>query len=100
MTTDGGGFMLIGRKTNPITWTVPSNNSTVEPHGKPHWSSNLGDTPIMDFRVQIATSDNFEATKAHWYVYALRLSTPPPCELSSIIYCVFLTSYGFHLITH
>ncbi len=66
MTTDGGGFMLIGRKNNSITWTVPSNNKTVEPYGEPHWSSSLGDAPILDFRIQIATREEFKETKAHW----------------------------------
>lgn len=66
MTTDGGGFMLIGRKNNSVTWTVPSNDNPVDPFGVPHWSSALGDAPILDFRVQMATSDNFKETKAHW----------------------------------
>ena len=66
MTTDGGGWILIDRKNNSITWSVPSNNKTVEPYGDPHWSSSLGNAPILDFRVQVATSENFKATKAHW----------------------------------
>jgi hypothetical protein len=68
MTTDGGGFMLIGRKIDSVTWTVPSSNVTVEPFGEPHWSSSLGDAQILDFRVQMATKEDFKATKAHWYV--------------------------------
>ena len=60
--------MLIGRKNNSITWTVPSNNKTVEPYGEPHWSCSLGDAPILDFRVQVATKKDFKTTKAHWYV--------------------------------
>lgn len=51
MTTDGGGFILIGRKNTSETWSVPSNNKPVTPYGEPHWSSNLGDMPIVDFRV-------------------------------------------------
>ncbi len=66
MTTDYGGFMLIGRKNNSVTWTVPSSNMTVEPYGEPRWSSSLGDTPILDFRVQMATKEDFKTTKAHW----------------------------------
>ena len=66
MTTDGGGFILIGRKNTSETWSVPSNNKSVTPYGEPHWSSNLGDMPIVDFRVQIATAENFKATEAHW----------------------------------
>ena len=72
MSTDGGGWALIGRKTNAVTWTVPSNNKTVEPFGEPHWSSSLGDAPIVDFRVQVATQEDFSATKAHWWVYYLQ----------------------------
>ncbi|XP_046839722.1 uncharacterized protein LOC124433904 isoform X2 [Xenia sp. Carnegie-2017] len=67
MTTDGGGFMLIGRKNTSITWTVPSNNKTVEPFGEPHWISSLGEAPMVDFRVQMATREDFKATKAHWF---------------------------------
>ncbi|XP_046839650.1 uncharacterized protein LOC124433845 isoform X4 [Xenia sp. Carnegie-2017] len=67
MTTDGGGFMLIGRKNTSVTWTVPSNSKTVEPFGEPHWISSLGEAPMVDFRVQMATRDDFKTTKAHWF---------------------------------
>ena len=66
MSTDGGGFMLIGRKNNSITWSVPSNNKPVDPYGEPHWTSSLGKAPILDFRVQVATSKDFKTTKARW----------------------------------
>ena len=58
--------MLIGRKNNSITWTVPSNNHTVEPYGEPHWSSALGDAPILDFSIQVANKEDLKTTKAHW----------------------------------
>ena len=58
--------MLIGRKNTSTSWAVPSNNDTVEPYGEPHWSSSLGDAPILDFRVQMAIKEDFKATKAHW----------------------------------
>ncbi|XP_046839735.1 uncharacterized protein LOC124433918 isoform X2 [Xenia sp. Carnegie-2017] len=67
MTTDGGGFMLIGRKNTSVTWTVPSNSKTVEPFGEPHWISSLGEAPMVDFRVQMAIKDDFKTTKAHWF---------------------------------
>ncbi|XP_046839770.1 uncharacterized protein LOC124433941 isoform X2 [Xenia sp. Carnegie-2017] len=67
MTTDGGGFMLIGRQNTSVTWTVPSNSKTVEPFGEPHWISSLGEAPMVDFRVQMATRDDFKASKAHWF---------------------------------
>ena len=57
--------MLIGRKNDSVTWTVPSNNMTVKPFGEPHWSSSLGDALILDFRVQMATEEDFATTKAH-----------------------------------
>ena len=66
METDGGGFMLIGKKNTSITWSVPSNDKPVEPYGDPHWSSQFGDAPILDFRIQIATSPNFNHTVSHW----------------------------------
>ena len=66
MKTDGGGWILIGRKNSSVTWTVPSNGNPVEPFGEPHWSSSLGDVPILDFRVQMATQEDFGATRAHW----------------------------------
>ena len=68
MNTDGGGWALIGRTTSAVTWTVPSNSKTVEPFGKPHWFSSLGDAPILDFHVQVATQKDLSATKAHWWV--------------------------------
>ncbi len=68
MTTDGGGYTLVGRKNSSRTWTVPSNDFPVEPYGDPHWASNLGDAPILDFRVQIATAEDFQQTKADWLV--------------------------------
>ncbi|CAB4025356.1 Hypothetical predicted protein, partial [Paramuricea clavata] len=75
MTTDDGGYALLGRKTTPETWTLPSNNTPVHPYGPPHWLSSIGDAQIMDFRVQIATSDNLKATKAHWS-YRLKSKRP------------------------
>ena len=68
MTTDGGGYILIGKKNSSVTWTVPSNDFPVEPFGDPHWASNLGDIPIRDFRIQIATVEDLQQTKAHWFV--------------------------------
>ena len=68
MTTDGGGYTLIGKKDTSVTWTLPSNDLPVEPDGNPHWASNLGDFPIRDFRIQIATAEDFKQTKAHWFV--------------------------------
>lgn len=75
MTTDGGGYILVGRKNSSITWTVPSNNLPVEPlNGDPHWASNLGDAPVVDFRVQIATAEDFQHTQADWSVIFLDMS--------------------------
>ena len=58
----------MGRKNSSVTWTVPSNSKPVEPFGDPHWSSSLGDAKILDFRVQVATKEDFNTTKADWYV--------------------------------
>ena len=66
MTTDGGGWVLVGRKNSLVTWGVPFNDNPVEPFGEPHWSSSLGDSPFLDFRVQMATQEDFTTTKAHW----------------------------------
>ena len=71
MTTDGGGYILIGHKTSPITWTVPSNSTRVDPFTSHQWSSELGNASIMDFRVQISTSNDFADTKAHWLVQVI-----------------------------
>ncbi|XP_028413259.1 uncharacterized protein LOC114536107 [Dendronephthya gigantea] len=75
MTTDGGGFALIGKLNSSVTWKVPSKNTTVDPFGKSQWSSDLGDAPVLDFRIQISTTENFEKTKAHW-IYRLRNTRP------------------------
>ncbi|CAB4013001.1 Hypothetical predicted protein [Paramuricea clavata] len=77
MTTDGGGFILVGRINGSKTWSVPSNSNPVEPYGEPHWLSSLGDAPIMDFRVQMATSEDFKDTKAHW---SFRLQSQRPLK--------------------
>ncbi|CAB4038204.1 Hypothetical predicted protein [Paramuricea clavata] len=66
MSTDGGGYLLIGHMNNTVTWSVPSSNKTVEPFGHPHWSSEFGDVSVLDFRIQIASDEDFENTKAHW----------------------------------
>ena len=66
MSTDGGGYLLFGRMNNTVTWDVPSNNKTVEPFGYPHWSSELGDVSVLDLRIQVASDDNIENTRAHW----------------------------------
>ena len=60
MHTDGGGFMLIGMKSSPVTWNVPFNGQTVDPYGPPHWSSKFGSFEVLDFAVQISTNKNFE----------------------------------------
>ena len=77
MTTDGGGFILVGHMNNSATWTVPSNDDVVEPFGLPHWSSNLGDIRILDFRIQMALKDDFKTTKAHWlektFIYSFKI---------------------------
>ncbi|CAB4026434.1 Hypothetical predicted protein, partial [Paramuricea clavata] len=66
MSTDGGGYMLIGRMNDTVTWDVPSNNSTVEPFDVSQWSSVFGDIPILDFRVQVAADEQHKQIKAHW----------------------------------
>ena len=53
-------------KDSPESWTVPSNATPVGPKGPPHWSSNLGDMNVLDFRVQISTDKSFKETKADW----------------------------------
>ncbi|XP_046848421.1 uncharacterized protein LOC124441980 isoform X2 [Xenia sp. Carnegie-2017] len=68
MKTDGGGFILVARKHDAITWNVPSKDKPVNPSGKDkYWTSQLGDLPILDFRIQMSTSDSFVDTKAHWF---------------------------------
>jgi hypothetical protein len=62
MSTDEGGFMLIGIQNSSVTWSVPSNNQTVAPFGEPQLSSSFGDAPVLDFRVQISTTGNFAET--------------------------------------
>lgn len=69
MTTDGGGFTLIAHKTSAVTWTVPSNNTRVDPFSSHQWSSALGNASVMDFRIQVSTSSNFSDTKAHWLAF-------------------------------
>jgi hypothetical protein len=58
--------MLVGMKDSPVSWTVPSNYSYVDPHGPPHWSSDLGDAEIQDFGIQVSSNNSFQGTQAHW----------------------------------
>ena len=58
--------MLIAMKDSPLSWTVPSNSTPVNPKGPPHWSSKLGDIQVLDFGVQFSSDNTFERTKAHW----------------------------------
>ena len=64
--TDGGGFMLVAKKDDPVTWTVPSSKDPVGPHDKPHWSSIFGKVEMLDIRFQVSTTLHFKDTKAHW----------------------------------
>lgn len=73
MFTDGGGYMLISRMNSSVTWTVPSSNIPIEPYGEPHLSSYLGDTPLLDVRIQMAIYENLSKTIAHWQVYLCEL---------------------------
>ena len=57
---------MVGMKDSPVSWTVPSNATPVDPQGPPHWSSDLGDMKVLDFRVQISTEKSFKGTKADW----------------------------------
>jgi hypothetical protein len=66
MKTDGGGYILIGKINNSVIWSVPSNDDPVKPFGKPHWCSSFGEVNIIDFRVQMASKENFATTNAHW----------------------------------
>ena len=66
MTTDGGGYILVGRMNDSVTWNVPSSNATVKPFDEPQWSSAFGDIPILDFRVQVAADEEYAKTIAHW----------------------------------
>ena len=66
MKTDSGGFILFGYQNSSVTWDVPSTNETVDPNGLPHWSSVLGDTSILDIRIQVSSSKKFKDTKADW----------------------------------
>ncbi|XP_028391545.1 uncharacterized protein LOC114516310 [Dendronephthya gigantea] len=75
MTTDGGGFALIGKLNSSVTWKVPSKNTTVDPFGESQWSSDLGDAQVLDFRIQISTTENLANANAHWS-YRLRNTRP------------------------
>ena len=58
--------MLVGMKNSPVSSTVPSDSSPVDPQGPPHWSSVLGDITVLDFRVQVSTNKSFDGTRADW----------------------------------
>ena len=86
MTTDGGGYMLIGRMNDSVTWDVPSDNTTVSPFDDPQWSSAFGDIPILDFRVQVAADEEYRQIKAHWCVHTTLLFLRLPNDILIIIH--------------
>ena len=59
---------MIGVQDTPKTWSIPFGTSFIDPNGPARWSSAFGEKEVLDFRVQISTSKNFDATRAHWYV--------------------------------
>ena len=70
MRTDGGGYILIGRMNDTVTWNVPSTNATVQPFDGTHWSSAFGEVPVLDFRIEVATDGQLhKEIKAHWCVF-------------------------------
>ncbi|XP_028399998.1 uncharacterized protein LOC114523319 [Dendronephthya gigantea] len=75
MTTDGGGFALIGKLDSSVTWNAPSRNTTVDPFGEAQWSSDLGDVQVLDFRIQVSAEENLIKSNAHWS-YRLRNTRP------------------------
>jgi hypothetical protein len=81
MTTDGGGYILMGKMDSSITWNVPSTADPVEPNGAQHWASNLGEATVVDFRVQMATAEDFSNTVAHWLVFS-NMFGPVVCSIS------------------
>ena len=58
--------MLVGSKQSPVTWTVPSNATLVTPDGAPHWSSEFGDVSVIEFRIQVSTTNDQADLKADW----------------------------------
>ena len=66
MMTDNGGYMLFGYQKSSVTWNILSNSEPVDPFGSPHWSSVLGNVPILDIRIQVSTSKMLKDTKSDW----------------------------------
>ena len=66
--------MLVAKKNDSVTWTVPSSKETVDPFGKPHWSSIFGNIKMLDIRFQFSTTPEFKDTKAHWYANRIKAS--------------------------
>ena len=58
--------MLVGYKNSPVSWTLPSNPKIVSPQGHPHWSSKFGNVQMLEFRIQVSTTNNFNDSKADW----------------------------------
>lgn len=56
----------MGVKDTPETWAIPSGPSYVHPNGKSQWSSSLGDQAVLDFRIQILSSNKQKDAKANW----------------------------------
>ena len=66
MTTDGGGWLLIGKSFQPELNVLSPTSEPVTLTSHQGWSNRFPSIVVNDFRVQFSTSSSMEETKGHW----------------------------------
>ncbi|XP_062513127.1 uncharacterized protein LOC134188929 [Corticium candelabrum] len=72
MTTDGGGWLLIGKSFQPNVRNLGSTSEPVTLTSEQGWSNRFPSILVNDFRVQFSTSRSVGDTKGHWYYHFSR----------------------------
>ncbi|XP_062512749.1 uncharacterized protein LOC134188597 [Corticium candelabrum] len=72
MTTDGGGWLLIGKAFQPNMRNVRPTSKPLTLTSEQGWSNIFPSIIVNDFRVQFSTSRAMEDTKANWYYHFAR----------------------------
>ena len=66
MTTDGGGWLLIGKSFQPALNNLSPTSEPVTLTSAQGWSNRFPSIVVNDFRVQFSGSSSMEQTIGHW----------------------------------
>ena len=63
MQTDGGGWQLIGKASQPDLTNVSSTSSAITLDGPQGWTNSFGSLLVSEIRVKVTVK---AVTRAHW----------------------------------